>query len=236
MRTQFIIFARPRVGTHMLRTGMNQHPDIRCSNEFLNVYMMLPQQFACSTLAETVNLLRQRYPHKLNGYVLHDDQYCYPERRTIPVAQAEWDAIPANTKIIRLNRRNELARLISECRARISDEWQRSHKKLNGEDDLPFHLDFDDMMKWHIVHEVAQEAQQEYVKRFHHVLHVWYEDLLTHWNSQLAGVFKFLGVQNMFVQPTTTRMGLPLKQMISNYDEIQERCRGTNMEQYFTGP
>jgi len=233
MREEFIISARPRVGTHMLRSGMNHHPQIYAANEFLNVYMLLPYRQACHTMAEFRARIQYNNPGRFTGWSLHDDQYHYHMRRCMPVTSEEWEAIPTETRIIRLNRRNEFARLVSECRARLTNVWQRIERQIYENEDLPFHLDFDTMMQLYELNHIAFLAKEEYLKRFPNILHVWHEDLCDNWDGEMERVFDFLGKNNILTRPTTMRMGLPIPYMIDNYGEITERCQGTPLEQYF---
>jgi hypothetical protein len=151
------------------------------------------------------------------------------------VSRTEFDEIPTTTKVIRLDRRNEFARLVSECRARLSNVWQRSQRRVYENDDLPFHMDFNKLMHWYTLHHEAQLSHEKYFKRFPNSMYVWYEDLLTDWDTQMTRVFNFLGVGTVPVQPKTMKMGQPLRYMVSNYDEIEEKCRGTDLERFFDG-
>lgn len=233
MSEPFILFSRPRCGTHMVRTALCQHPDVYCATELLNIYMMVPQRHGCGTLADIVQYTTQKYPRKCNGYCLHDDQFHYPERRTIPVSTKEWGAVPSNTKIIRLNRRDEISRLVSECRSRKANSWVVYNQEDRNNTDLPFHLSFSDMIYWYHLHQKAQEVTEEYLKRFDNILHVWYEDLLADWDGGTKLMFDFLGVPRQKVWPATIKTGVSLREMISNYDELKERCCGTVLEEYF---
>ncbi len=233
MNSEFIICARPRVGTHMFKSGLVKHPEIHCADELLNIYMFLPQQQLCYTLLDIRKRIQENNPGLTTGWILHDDQYFYAKRRTIIVKQKDWDDIPVETKIIRLNRRNELKRLVSECRAKRSEVWTKFRRDIYVNADLPFYLDFDVLMKHYEFHKKASLAQEKYLQRFQNVLHVWYEDLQTQWDKEIERAFSFLGQEIMVVEPSTVKMGIPLQYMVSNYDELEDKCHGTDLEQYF---
>lgn len=241
----FMMGTQPRSGTHMLRTALHQHPEIACRGEIFNHHSweaMNSGVLKYFHLGERMEFLLHSNPTKpWVGFCLHNNQYGKVHAKC--PHQNNWETIPTDTKVIRLRRRNRLARMVSCFKARRLNSWQwytqdykncRPQKYANPNIDFkPFVFGFKQF-----VAEVHRNQQQErkylgFEQRFSEVLPVWYEDLVGNWKHEIQRITDFLGTYYVDVAPRTHKSGLGVRATITNYDKLRGRCKNTQYEVFF---
>lgn len=134
-----------------------------------------------------------------------------PRKRRLSVRAASAVRHPART-IQRLRRKPDNAGRLQKPKVAISkDDCERWFFRTN--------------------HEVTRTDE---LFASQNVLEVWYEDMLVERNAEFARVQQFVGVQPVTLTVTLRRQNPePLRELISNYDELRAAFAGTPEEAFF---
>lgn len=239
----FVIQSVPRCGTHLVRTALQSHGDIVCFGEVFNPYSRehgFP--VARPTFAEVLDHCRPRPTP--TGFVAHAfvgleatenglglDQ-AYRRRPEVRAAQGLWRAIPPNTPVITLRRGNLLARYVSELIAHQRNRWfVRVGEKLPATVQVAIHRErmLEDFARTESLMEIAR-------RRFPSALGIRYEDLVTDPGTAFDQIQAHLGVASRPLTPGTVKVGRPLEETITNYDDVRAWLTGTRFVVFLEMP
>jgi hypothetical protein len=209
---RFAIFGLPRSGSHMLRDLLNQHPELQCAGELFNPsYMAVPYN---------LDKVFQTYlTGSKAGFILHaDNGNAYSKDRKVQRWAPLWADLPARLdRVVVLRRRNRLARYVSGVVAQKRKGWQFYEVPPPVP---PFELD-----RARAEQVLAAEAlllsSRMFWFREHPQCRVFYEELCEDLDATLARVHAFLNVPNIPAKPSTAKVGIPLCEQITNYDEVR---------------
>jgi hypothetical protein len=239
----FVIQSLPRCGTHLVRTSLQSHGDIVCFGEVFN-----PSSrehgftVARPTVAEVIDHCRARSTPA--GFVAHAfvgleptetgpslDQG-YRRRPEVRAAQGLWHAIPPNTPVITLRRKNLLARYVSELVAHQRNRWL-----VRVGEKVPFPVQVA-ICREHMLEDFARtEALMEIARRrLPSALGIRYEDLVTDQSAAFDQILAHLGLAPRPLIPGTVKVGRPLVESIRNFGEVRAWLADTRFEAFLEMP
>lgn len=222
---RFIILSRSRTGSYMLMSFLNSHPNVRSDGEILH---QLHGRDYRAVIARAYG--REPRSVKAKGFKIF---YYHPNGAT---GKPIWDHLLAmpDLHVIHLKRRNVLRTLISREIALQEGVWKTKNP---GSSDTPrrkqvsFTVDelaegFAKTRRW--------ERDGDAMFRDHPLLSVYYEDLVADTPTTFRQVTDFLGVP--YVDPRTHLVRQnpePVRELVSNVDELVAAFRGTEWESFF---
>ena len=244
---KYIILARSRTGSNLLRGLLNAHSQIdaygevfrdadsidwdhigRCqSAKALKLWQHAPIEFLETQLFG-------KYPKKIAAVGFKLFYYHGQEENWSSV----WPYLEdqSNLKVIHIKRRNILETHLSRKRAEMTAEWVNVTGAQEKQKPHSFLLDYDECLA---DFERTRAWETDYDARFAHhpLLEVGYEDLAKDHETEMARAFDFLGVHQEAVHPTTYKQAQrTLSQRIINYDELKKQFLGSPWETFFEEP
>lgn len=234
--TKFIILSSPRSGTHMLRSCLQEHPDIVVQHELFNEAMAA---FHPYPLTESAINIINHYAFigghdgiKARGFPLHEEQASdYKGKQWKDV----WRIIRSmkEIKIIHLNRRNLLGRIISQATARDTQQWTLYPNNKPRTKNTTFTIDADHVKEhFQILKKRYQQAKEIFSE--HEMIDVCYEELCSDLKSEMVKIQNFLEVPFVDINPTTQKNpGKNIRETITNYNELKQYFKNTELAEYF---
>ncbi|WDI43379.1 sulfotransferase domain-containing protein [Bremerella sp. P1] len=201
---KFLIDGLYRTGSHMLRSAMLQHPQIR-------TLMLEP-------------LAKIQKPNNARKKIL--ELYCQYHGFTLHaqhgIKNNAYQYLPKKLRIIRLNR-NPFHRAISELIANRRRTWVQ-YKNDPGAEVKPFYIgDLEFQRTINTAKRSRQQAKEAIGDR--PVLDIHYEDQQERWNEVFAEVCQFLDVKVIKVAPTTKKQVVHPEEIVLNYSYLTEQFR-----------
>ncbi len=240
--TRFIILARSRTGSNLLRGLLNSHsgvltfgeifrntdqvdfavPRYETSRRMLALYQRDPLRF----LSEHV-FRRLPAQYKAVGFKL----FYYHAR--IDPWRGVWTYLQGmpQLRVIHLKRRNMLSTHLSRARAERSDRWVNTSGE--REETGPIALDYE-ACRSDFVRTQQWEEDGDRMFREHPKLDLYYEDLAGAMPQHLAELQSFLGLPPEALAPATHKQSQqPLSAAIANYAELKQAFAGTAWARFF---
>jgi LPS sulfotransferase NodH len=242
--TAFIILARSRVGSNLLRGLLNAHSQITAYGEVFRARDSMDWDHTGYFQSDAMRALVQhdpvrfvdakllgRYPVRTRAVGFKLFYYHARGPKDAPV----WTYLRErrDVKVIHLTRRNLLETHLSRKRAALTERWVDTA----GQPDraaVAIDLDYDECRK---DFEQTRIWEEECGRFFdgHSKLDVHYERLAEDYGAESSRIQAFLGVPIHSVKPSTFRQAQqPLSAVIANYGDLKARFRGTPWEQFFT--
>ena len=241
---KYIILARSRTGSNLLRGLLNAHSQIEAYGEVfrnadsidwdhigycqsakaLDLWQRAPVEFLETQLFST-------YPRKIAAVGFKIFYYHGQEENWSSI----WPYLEdqANLKVIHIKRRNILETHLSRKRAEMTAEWVHVAGAQKKQKPHSFLLDYDECL---VDFERTITWESEYDSRFasHPRLEVFYEELAKDYETEMVRIFSFLGVGQEAVHPTTYKQSQrTLSQRITNYDQLKTQFMGSPWETFF---
>jgi LPS sulfotransferase NodH len=243
--TPFIILGRSRVGSNLLRTLLNAHPQIAAYGEvFRDAQSFDWDHFGYFQSRGMRSLMRNdpvrfvdarilgRYPslYRAVGFKL----FYYHARDG--AAASVWPYLQnrPDLRVIHLKRRNLLQTHLSRKRAALSGRWVNTSGRPNGSSQpQAIRLDYQECLDDFVETRTREEEGDRYFTA-HPKLEVVYETLSADYRNEAGRVHEFLGVDARPADPATFRQRRePLAALIANYDELKEQFSGTVWQEFF---
>lgn len=241
--TKFIILGRSRIGSNLLRSLLNDHPQVYAYGEivqgqnsmnwdhtghFQNKKMQ--QQLLHNPVTFISQQLFRRYPKETAavGFKLF---YYHAQQ---PNWQPIWTYLQAQTDIhiIHMKRHNILQTHLSRKRAELTGSWVNTTGQ--KEQSPPLRLDFAECLV-DFQDTRAYEAQFDQFFTHHPKIELIYEELAADYGTQMQRVQQFLHIPLHTVKPGIYKQSYKsLSQTISNYQELKEQFAGSPWECFFT--
>ncbi len=248
----FVVITYPRSGTHMLRTALNQHPQIAVAGELLNPNK---QDLPYPLTLPTAEILEQyAFAEQDNvecaGFVHHayhpGIQQTWPDNRGNPVWQDIWELLSAipQLKIIHLYRQNLVWRHLSQVLARQTGHWQAfidaDTAQAQGKQYQPkpatrqsicldaqlMQQDFQETINW------RKHIRQIFAH--HPILEVAYEDLCIGFDHQIGAILDFLSLAQHGLAPELIKLeDRRMLDAIKNYHLLKSQFADTDWADFF---
>ncbi len=225
--TRFVVVSRPRSGTHMLRTLLNQHPEIRTETELFNEHSQ-----NC-----------KHWRKKSARWVLDNVAWRGESQKTIlgclaHLGQGElwgvWQHLLTrdDVRYICMRRFNLLHQFVSLQQALVHQSWQTYRHDVRP---AMRKLEIDPLEAEHYFRrQLAHWAWFEAMFAGRLQLTVWYEELCHDRDNASRRVQKFLGATVMGgLEPETVKIGQSPRDIVSNYDQLRGYFAGTEYEKFF---
>ncbi len=230
---KFIILGRSRVGSNLLISYLNSHPNIFANGEFFG-----------NTVSEKIHKYRWNNPSDyLNNYCFRNYNqqikavgfkifYYHPvkgEPKTIWSLLSEMKDL----KIIHLKRNNILRTHLSKEIASKTDKWTITGENNISIDEKALKLTRDECLN---VFEETTKWQKEFDELFknHNKIDIYYENLLTDNQNELTKVQQFLNLKSYNLKTALKKQNPELlKNLLLNYSELKEQFAGTEWLRFF---
>jgi LPS sulfotransferase NodH len=240
--TPFIVLGRSRVGSNLLRSLLNDHPQIVAFGEVFRDVNELDWDhvgyFQTDSARELIQQdpvrfierrLLGRYPKAVRavGFKL----FYYHARTGAQAGVWPWLVGRRDIRVIHLKRGNLLQTHVSRKRAALTGQWVNT----SGAPDrtVTLELDVDEMLR-DFEQTRAWEADADETFAEHPLLQVQYEQLASNFASEARRLSEFLSVEPRDVRPSTFQQSTqPLSATIANYHELKARVAGTPWSTFF---
>ncbi len=212
----FVIRSFPRCGTHMVRTALEQHPDLTVHNEVFNPDFSGLDKIKSLGAEE----LYKRHTGPREGFVAHG--YTREKFGGWEETQKLWREIVPREKptLIVLHRRDLIRRCFSVYQARATNRWH-VWKSQQNRPSLPKVKVQANEVEWQVF---VAEQSLDWAKTHYPWAHFFtYEDLVDNWDTQFALMQELLGVEPIKLLPKTDKQDQrPIQEMVSNYRELYD--------------
>ncbi|AVS99953.1 sulfotransferase family protein [Paracidovorax avenae] len=225
--TKFAIVSTPRSGTHLLRTLLGSHPCIEMHGEAFNRFGQHLLPYSQETTAQHVldrHLFRPYFEYvEAVGFVLFRDLDTEWAGANI------WDSLVGlqDLKIILLDRRNRLERLVSLKKSLRDQIWYVGRDDRRHRQEIRLTIPPAELIEF-IDQDLANRA--EFLDCFsrHAILTVEYEDLLENPGPVHAQLLDFLQVPAARLVPGTGKKETSsMASAIENMDQLKSELQGT---------
>lgn len=224
---KFAIICDPRSGTHMVRRPLNKHPQIHMSRELFNPGILGPQR-GIHPHQVFENWFNRNHPPGTTvlGSVLHRNGYW---TETDDYRHEVWTgARKYHTKFVCIWRENTLKQFLSEQVAIRLKNWDCRRKRRRNPnrfrvnvEKLSSHIDYFSKMR-----RLIDESIE-------HRITVTYEQFCSDWEESVGRVFDFLELPRINIVRCTQKQELrSVREIIKNYDEVEEMIRGRGLEHW----
>jgi len=220
---KFIILTRSRTGSTLLAKLLDQHAQVCCNYERF-------AKLKGRSVEAIWNSVFTLMPRTI-AWVGFKIFYYHPLDATEHEAREIWDRLMGDTTItvIHLMRRNKIRIAVSSEIAMKTGEYQKQlgvdRKKITvSKEELRQHIDY------------TQNAEAEFRQKFcrHHVIELFYEDLVNDPQGELARVFESFGIERIPVNiPSTRQNPERLSELLLNYEELRAEFLNTEWGKYF---
>ncbi len=228
---KFIIFAQGRSGSSLLVDLLNNHPDIKCDGEILNVVHAGKKFFPIFYVKSKAKTYKEEiYGFKVKLYQLHGDskpdQNIDPKKFILNLYKSGW-------KIIYLRRHNIFRQAISGYVAKSRGKWH--HQTNKGELALSkIKINPDRLLKRLRAREKYLCDEKEILKTIPHLEIIYEENLLKDMEKTMDKIFKYLEVHPYPVRTNLIRTSKDtLQDYIVNYKEIKDYFLNTKYARFF---
>lgn len=240
--TKFIILARSRTGSNLLRGMLRTHSQVLSFGEIFRNPDSIDFDVPGHETTERVLALYQRDPVRfLNTQIFRrlplqvqavGFKLFYYHART-PPWQAVWEHLQRvpELRVIHLKRRNILRTHLSRARAERSDRWVN----LSGEaeDAASIELSYEACLKDFTQTRQWERDANAYF-RAHPKLELFYEDLAQGYETEMARLVAFLGLPAEPMKPQTHKQTQqPLAAAIANYAALKQQFAGSEWDVFF---
>lgn len=208
----FLIFALARTGSTTLRRLLESHPAISCIHEPFNPERRSPPE----AVPDGVLLRRElRQIRKTYSGIKHVwDTAGWPFPKGAPLNRELL--MQPGQRILFLNRRNVLRRLVSHQISRQLDAWGMDDQDRTAVRESPFVPLDTEALEYFLAREgrAIAESRQVIVESGNPALDLWYEDLfdpdipIEGKEAMLAGIFEFLGLDPVLPRKQRERVRL----------------------------
>jgi LPS sulfotransferase NodH len=240
--TPFVVLGRSRVGSNLLRSVLNAHPEVVAFGEIFRDLKALDWDHVGYFQHDSIRALVQRdpvrfletrvlgrYPKAIQavGFKL----FYYHARDGVHAGIWPWLQQRREIKVIHLKRGNLLQTHVSRKRASLTGKWVNT----SGEPDqaVTLRLDYHEVLS-DFEQTRAWEAEADRAFASHPLLQVQYGQLVADVQSEANRLAEFLGVSPHLVRPSTFQQSVqPLSATIANYQELKAQFAGTPWVEFF---
>jgi LPS sulfotransferase NodH len=240
---RFIVLGRSRVGSNLLRSLLNAHPQVVTYGEVFRDagtqdwdhvgYFQTPATRS-HVERDPVRFLDRRlfgrYPQTMRavGFKL----FYYHARDGVQADIWPWLVERRDIRVIHLKRENLLQTHVSRKRAALTGRWVNTSRQ--PEHAVSVRLEYEELLA-DFEQTRAWETEGDRAFAGHPMLQVQYEQLASDYQTEARRLEAFLGVAPHVVQPATFQQSTQsLSATVSNYRELKARFEGSPWTAFFT--
>ncbi len=242
---RFIILGRGRSGSNFLRGLLNSHRQIITFGELFRFpesigwefpdHDMFLQSHSLLSLMQTDpgRFLEEQVYRKFPGHISAVGFKLFYYHAQDDPRKTVWSYLRGqeDLKIIHLKRNNTLRLIVSETKAFKTNRW--TNTTAEQEETFTLALTYHQCLH-RFLQEQAHKDQFDIFFNGHCKMDVIYEDLDRDYETEMKPIQAFLGVSYEAVKPLTYKQSnQPLREVISNYDELKKRFKGTRWAGFF---
>lgn len=239
----FVVVGRSRVGSNLLRSLLNAHPQIVAFGEVFRDVNELDWDHTGYFQSSSVRDLLQREPVRFlearlfgryprNVRAVGFKLFYYHARDGAQAGVWPWILEHRDIRVIHLKRGNLLETHVSRKRAALTGQWVNTSGR--QDEAVALTLDYDEVLA-DFRQTRAWEVECDQAFAGHPLLQVTYEQLASDYQAEARRLEAFLGVEPHAVQPSTFRQSTQsLSDTVSNYHELKARFAGTPWTGFFT--
>lgn len=227
---KFVIFAQGRSGSSLLVDLLNNHPDIRCDGEILNVVHAGKKFFPTFYVKSMAKTSKEEiYGFKVKLYQLHSDSK--PDQN-VNAGQFIINLHKTGWKIIYIKRNNIFRQAISGLVAKSRGKWH--HHQNQGNLALSkIKINPDKLLKSLRGREKYLCDEKEILKTVPHLKIIYEIDLLKNREKTIDNVFKYLEAHPYPVKTNLVRTSKDnIDDIIVNYKEIKDYFLNTKYARF----
>jgi LPS sulfotransferase NodH len=225
-RATFVILCTGRVGSELLVSLLDSHPDIRCWGELFSGGPEAPEEGFKHSEREDPGLYLSELVSGCEAAAI-GFKLPHSSIQANPSSLALLD--DAELRVIRLTRENLLAQLVSAALALRSGFW----KQRTGEESYRTATQYLDAAgcKRALAQMEVREREMDRLAEGHPMTRLTYEQLIA--GSRMDEVQCFCGVKpRALSSPHRKLRTRPLRETIENWDELSAQLRGTRFERF----
>lgn len=222
---RFVIFCQGRTGSSLLRSLLNNHPDVRCEGEILAEPVGDPIQFLATTAKSSTKSV---FGFKVKIYQLTDTQHVDPTDFLKALQDQAY-------KIIYLHRSNLLRHAISNTFAEARQSYH--DRSIGPRPSLT--VDPEQLIGVMQRRQAHLDNEAVVLEGFDHLTLEYEKDLLDPAQHQPTAdrVFAFLGIEPVSVETDLSRsVSGSLADRITNYEELATALEGTEFGRFLDDP
>jgi len=245
--TKFVVVTQGRSGSTLLCNLLDLHPDIRCYQELY----LEPNRAMGTAEVNRLNRAYQRmeYRNYKGGHVVCDEMVEYLDsvyssfeglatgfKTPYSIAgklRAMEYLFGGDVKVIRINRRNILRKLISLEFAMHTKKWHRYSWSRAWPDDFKITLNTT-VLQARLGRIMATRNGFNRLLIGRQIHEVWYEDFVEDIPGTVMGVTRFIGVPDHEVGESKLRKSLrgDWREHVHNHEEVEKTLKGTIYDKF----
>lgn len=261
--TPFVIFFAPRSGSTFVVSKLNSHPHVVCQNEVFHT-VRVSEQDTIDPGIQLVSLGKRTYYRRMSRRRVKTNspsekqtvrrmkqlfarktgacgfKFSYPNQiECFPEIVAELQKLDPDLRVIVLRRRNVLKMAVSQQNLERIRSRAGSLRISNIHDDKylgQFHLDVDRAMREARVVADEQKILEPLLQPFEHVLRIDYEDMIKNVDCSMRQMLRHIGVSEKPELSSKYQKATPddLREAIENYEELESKVKGTELEAFLS--
>lgn len=233
---RFILISTPRAGTHMVRSVLDQHPELCCFGELWHTKRdaWYPECKGMNFKQIDEWIVNQASKPWV-GFAIHISA------QANTVTKEYWATVQhdSRTPIVYVFRRNQLRQTLSQLRSRQAHKlkgdggWMSYKPETSGHERFGWKADgLKDIGAITVdcdhFHEITVEREASEImffaeRRFSRICPVAYEDFVSDRESEIRRITEFLDVEYHVAEPQTERTGSrSYSEMVANVDEFND--------------
>lgn len=229
--TRFVVISQPRTGTHLVRTTLEQHDDVRCAWEPFNDKAV--EHFSYGIDVGHAEILRQIWESGTQtcGFVVH-----WLHGRSPRAWDGLWETLRRDDelRIVHLWRRDLLAQHLSHRRALMSNAWlEMDSDPLAGRVPTPMQLSLRELAL--ALTELQGRVSDQLSFRSSDALFVQYESLSDDLQPEADRIFEYLGLRSVPVRAITRKMAGAVEAELVNGESMAQAIEVEGLR-YFRAP
>lgn len=236
---KILLLGTARVGSTLLQSYLNEHPEIYCEGEIYNTDH-LKMYGKASKLKEQMNneplrfLNNYGYPKhskkiKFAGFKLFYSHFNTEKTKIL------WDYLFENKdiKVIHIKRKNLLRNFVSLKIAAKTNEW-RSFNQSSNTIEKKIKLSKEECLQEFETQKITTLNLDNKFKD-HNTIEIFYSDLVKNKQETMDNIFQFLNTKSIKIQDTILKRQNPepISELITNFEDLKDKFKNTEWEVFF---
>jgi hypothetical protein len=224
------IASLPRSGSHFLASGILRHPGV--AESWSEVLTAHGRSVGSSVdITDGADAVKEAVAERSSEEAVYTWMAKPEEIREYGLYG--WEGMTSNP-VVYLERRNKLEQAVSARKAEKAGVWRVGyHSESERDVKVDVSVSLGDIRRLEVR---DMQLRLAILRSCDTVIHVTYEDLRRSFAEEVRGVWDALGLDPSAGDPapgTERQRTRPLRDAVTNYDELKEECHGTRYERFF---